>query len=387
MAAPLVDVARSHDSTTFTEAREGAAAYLQSRLADRAPVTDEEFEVPVVDMSTSLSASLAERQSVADQIRKACTTSGFFYITNHGVSSSARTGILRQAERFMQELSPEQKEKLHTKRSKLGLGWEPSEYTSIAGDIETKEVFNFSYEAAMDRTGGDGKYVNLDGTTGNGNLWPQEDDLPGFYTDVKQYYGAVLDLARHLFRLFALSLDLEETYFDHMTTHPGGIARLLYYPPPKSPLLSPSASSEEQIGLGAHSDYECFTVLLSSSVPGLEILKPSGHWHIASPPPDSFIVNVADFLMRWTNGLYKSTVHRVVNRGTQARYSVPFFFSVNYDTLVETLPTCLAEGAESKWKPIRAGEYILERLNATTKDGEGFFENENVIAEGPATEK
>ena len=190
----------------------------------------------------------------------------------------------------------------------------------------------------------------------------------------------ILDLARHLFRLFALSLGLEETYFDEMTTHPGGIARLLYYPPPKSsPPPSPALSSEEHVGLGAHSDYECFTLLLSSSVPGLEILKPSGHWHIAAPPPDAFIVNVADFLMRWTNGLYKSTVHRVVNRGGEARYSVPFFFSVNYDTLVETLPTCLAEGEKSKWKPIRAGEYILERLNATTKDGAGFFGNEDVV--------
>ncbi|KZM26758.1 iron ion binding [Ascochyta rabiei] len=387
MASPLVAAPSSHASTTYKEAREGAAAYLQSRLASITSITDEEFTVPAIDISPSFSASLAERQSVANQIRKACTTSGFFYITNHGVPKSARDGILHQAKRFMHELSIEQKEKLHTKRSKLGLGWEPSEYTSIAGDLETKEVFNFSYEAGMDRTGGDGKYTNLDGTPGNGNLWPKEDELPGFYAAVKEYYSAVLELARHLFRLFALSLNLEETYFDPMTTHPGGIARLLYYPPPRSPLLSCSpASSEEQIGLGAHSDYECFTLLLPSSVPGLEILKPSGHWHIASPPPDSLILNVADFLMRWTNGLYKSTVHRVVNRSTEARYSVPFFFSVNYDTLVETLPTCLSEGEESKWKPIRAGEYILERLNATTKDGIGFFENENVAGKTPRSE-
>tara|TARA_R110002003_G_scaffold534_23_gene20390 strand:- start:28612 stop:29190 length:579 start_codon:yes stop_codon:yes gene_type:complete len=189
----------------------------------------------------------------------------------------------------------------------------------------------------------------------------------------------VLNLARHLFRIFALSLDLPETYFDPMTTHPGGIARLLYYPPPKhaQPTATP-ASKEDHIGLGAHSDYECFTLLLTSSTPGLEILKPSGKWHIADRIPDTFIVNVGDFLMRWTNGLYKSTVHRVVNRSTEARYSIPFFFSVNYDTVVETLPTCLKEGEVSKWKPIRAGEYILERLNATTKDGYGFVANGDV---------
>lgn len=187
----------------------------------------------------------------------------------------------------------------------------------------------------------------------------------------------MLSVARHLFRLFALSLDLPETYFDSMTTHPGGIARLLYYPPPKNTRLTLASSDKEQIGLGAHSDYECFTLLLTSSTPGLEILKPSGRWHIAEYKPDALIVNVGDFLMRWTNGLYKSTIHRVVNRGTKKRYSVPFFFSVNYDTVVETLPTCLKEGEVSQWKPIRAGEYILERLNATTKNGYGFVGNEN----------
>jgi isopenicillin N synthase-like dioxygenase len=163
-----------------------------------------------------------------------------------------------------------------------------------------------------------------------------------------------------------------------MTTHPGGIARLLYYPPPKNTAsLSRVSPAEDQIGLGAHSDYECFTLLLTSSTPGLEVLKPSGRWYIADHKPGALIVNVGDFLMRWTNGLYKSTVHRVVNRSTDVRYSVPFFFSVNYDTVIETLPTCLKEGEVSKWRPIRAGEYILERLNATTKDGYGFVGNEN----------
>lgn len=63
----------------------------------------------------------------------------------------------------------------------------------------------------------------------------------------------VLDLARHMFKLFALSLDLPEDYFDDMTTHPGGIVRLLYYPACTHD-KSLEQSSSEQIGLGAHSD-------------------------------------------------------------------------------------------------------------------------------------
>ena len=373
----------SSHSTTYQEARLGAAAYLKSRLSVRGHASAEhKFDIPIIDLAHSFCQSVSDRQAVAAKIREACTNSGFFYITNHGVQASTTHGILDQARRFFAELTFEQKEALHVKTSKLGLGWEPSEFTSLAGDVEQKEGFNFSYEAALDRSGGDGLYRNLDGTQYNGNLWPKETDLPGFYDVVKEYYGAVLDLARHLFRLFAWSLNLDETYFDSMTTHPGGIARLMYYPPPKNPQLD---SSNEHIGLGAHSDYECFTLLLTSSTPGLEILKPSGEWHVAEYVPGALIVNVADFLMRWTNGLYKSTVHRVVNRSSEARYSVPFFFSVNYDEIVKTLPTCLKEGETSPWKPIRAGEYILERLNASLKDSEESAEKDDSKHE-PGTE-
>ena len=68
-------------------------------------------------------------------------------------------------------------------------------------------------------------------------------------------------------------------------------------------------------------------------------------------------------------GVYKSTVHRVVNRTTDERYSVPFFFSINYDQTVETLPSCVTPENPSRYPPVKAGEYILERLKATAKDG------------------
>ena len=91
----------------------------------------------------------------------------------------------------MHKLPLAKKKELHVKNSKFGLGWEPSEYTSIAGDKEEKEIFNFAYEAALDHTGGDGKYRELDSSAGESNIWPKEEDLPGFYIAVKEYYGAV----------------------------------------------------------------------------------------------------------------------------------------------------------------------------------------------------
>ena len=150
-----------------------------------------------------------------------------------------------------------------------------------------------------------------------------------------------------------------------MTTPLGGIARFIKYRPSANPQPLSEVDEDEEIGLGAHSDYECFTLLIQDSVPGLEILSPDGHWISAAPIEGGIVVNVADFLMRWTNGFYKSTVHRVVNRTDKERYSVPLFFSINYDEKVETLPSCVSEQNPSKFPPITAGKYVLDRLSLT----------------------
>jgi isopenicillin N synthase-like dioxygenase len=131
-------VTHVRDQTTYDEARNGAAAYLHSRLSANDGIADENFKIPVIDLTPSFSASLVDRQSVAARIRQACTTSGFFYISNHQISDAACDGILYQANRFMHELPLDKKETLHLKNNKFGLGWEPSEYTSIAGDKEEK---------------------------------------------------------------------------------------------------------------------------------------------------------------------------------------------------------------------------------------------------------
>ncbi|KAK5129380.1 hypothetical protein LTR08_003540 [Meristemomyces frigidus] len=383
-------------SATQSEARR-AQQYLNSRITNRnADVPHKSFSVPEINIAPSFSASLEDRKAVAAQINEACTNSGFFHITGHGIAEHTRQDILALAKCFFKTLPHDKKEALHVKHSNYMRGWEPAEYTYVnpedwsAEDVvpESKEGFNWGYEAGLDPTGGDGQFRELDGADVNGNSWPSEEDVPGFYETIKEYYGQVLDLSRHLFRLFALALELPEHYFDEMMTHPGGIARLLYYPAPTNPQPLDPDQKDKEVGLGAHSDYECFTILLTSTASGLEILSPDNTWVPAPAVEGGFIINVADFLMRWTNGVYKSTVHRVVNRTKEERYSVPFFFSINYDQMVEvsllrtyivspspvadrrqTLPSCTTPENPSKFPPIRAGEYVLERLRATAKDG------------------
>lgn len=61
--------------------------------------------------------------------------------------------------------------------------------------------------------------------------------------------------------------------------------------------------------------------------------------------PDTFVVNLGDMAQFWSDGLYKSTLHRVLIKNDIAthngphksleRYSIPFFCNCNFDTPID----------------------------------------------------
>ena len=70
--------------------------------------------------------------------------------------------------------------------------------------------------------------------------------------------------------------------------------------------------------------------------------------------------------MRWTNDVYVSTPHRVVNRCGRERYSIAFFFDPNPDAQVAAIPSC---GAARRYPPILAADYLRRRLDASKPAG------------------
>ena len=186
------------------------------------------------------------------------------------------------------------------------------------------------------------------------NVWPS---MPGFRDVVSQYYGDVLGLARRLIKLFAQVLELPEDFFDPFVSTPGAMGRLIHYPPQP-------ANDPEALGIGAHTDIECFTILCQGNVPALQILNSKGEWIQAPPIPGTFVVNIGDMFARWTNDRFLSTVHRVWNITGKERYSIPFFFGANYDAIIKTLESCMTDG-KTKYEPVIAGDYVYRRLAAS----------------------
>lgn len=101
--------------------------------------------------------------------------------------------------------------------------------------------------------------------------------------------------------------------------------RIIGYPP-----LS-SSPEKEGISCGEHTDYGCVTLLLADNTHGaLQVQDKYGGWINADPLEGAYVVNIGDMLERWTNGLWKSTRHRVIHGGANYRVSIPFFFEPDW---------------------------------------------------------
>merc|ERR1711988_152558 len=85
------------------------------------------------------------------------------------------------------------------------------------------------------------------------------------------------------------------------------------------------------------------------------------------PPPvkHAFTVNLGDCMQIFTNGLYQSTLHRVVNCSGRERYSMAFFMDPNFDSIVAPIRHC--DGPKAKFEPIAAGQLKLAKYSAVWK--------------------
>ena len=130
--------------------------------------------------------------------------------------------------------------------------------------------------------------------------------------------------------------------------------RLLHYPP------LPEKSPSDLYGSAPHTDFGCLTLLAQDDVGGLQVKTPDGQWLDAPKIENSFIVNVGDMLHRMTNGILKSTPHRVINRSGRERYSCPFFFDPHVSTTIAPLPGT----GDAIFHPVNFGDFLRQELGA-----------------------
>jgi len=310
-------------------------------------------EVPVIDLSplTGDRRDTAAASAIAAQIAEAVERIGFFVVAGHGIAPSVIRQAFIEANRFFDSADD-------VKRAVLALpGSIPRGYVDYGA-------------VTLVQTDGKAAPPDLHDSFGAGpealaqNRWPE--DLPAFRQATVACFTAMEGLMYRILDLFAIALGVPATYFGERFHGHNSTLRLLNYPALTVPPLP------GQLRSGAHTDYGAFTILAigADNPGGLQVRTRAGQWVDVQAPADSFVINIGDLMMMWTNDRWLSNLHRVVNPvdpqvAMRRRQSIGFFANPRADVLIECFPSCVDASHPVRHPPITAGEHRLKKVRAS----------------------
>lgn len=308
-----------------------------------------EQTIPVVDLTDWTSGNADQRAQFARAVGGALEDTGFFALRNHGVDSALIGRAYGQAQAFfdLPEATKARYEdlKLKGQRGYTSFG---REHAKGAQQADLKEFWHVGQELPSGH-----RLQSIYGP----NLWPSEltEFKPVMHTLFKQLEAC----ARSLLEACALHVGEPQGFFRDMMEEGDSILRVIHYPP------IPAGAHPAAVRAGAHEDINLITLLCESTAEGLELLQRDGKWRPIHALEGQIVVDSGDMLQHVTNGLFKSTTHRVVNpdNDRERRFSMPFFVHPRGEVDLTPRPGCVKRTGGSALHPSRtARQYLLERL-------------------------
>ena len=303
--------------------------------------------IPVLDIS--LARNKATKPAFLQSLRNALLDVGFLYIEHTGIDASLIQSVIAEGKAFF-DLPEEKKLEIQMKNASSFLGKLFSKsttpvtiliqylsgYNKLGNEItarrtDWREQIDLSTPHPLPSPT-DPLYHNLLAP----NQWPDASFLPSFRSTYETYIIEMSRLSTEFTSLIAESLHLPPTafdrFFDEDQQHK---LKIVKYPDTAS-----IPGSEQNQGVGPHKDSMLTSYLLQ--VPphdGLQAQNLSGKWIDCPPKDGTLVVAIGQGLEALTQGVCKSTTHRVLSpqAGLGPRFSVPFFQGVSYDATFETV--------------------------------------------------
>jgi isopenicillin N synthase-like dioxygenase len=321
-------------------------------------------EIPTIDLARWRGGSASERAAISERLDAALRRTGMFLLRGHGVPHEVVDELRGTAREFF-ALPREVKARYAIETAcdggwlelhpPGGIGVEPAE----ADRSQAPDLHESFYAGPEYRTGD----PDRDRFDYPANRWPAE--LPGLRTALEAYTRCLLDVARAVNELLAVTLGLPADFFTARAERATWTQNLSRYPS----FNAIGGVAPGQFRNGPHTDLGTFTVL--SRQPGVGGLQ--GHddrdgWFAPPHDPDTFIVNLGDLMELWTDGRWRALRHRVLPPSPSAPdeelLSLVFFFETDPDTLVEPLPAPIGGGRGLA--PARARQTVLDKLGVAT---------------------
>lgn len=314
---------------------------------------------------------------------------GFVQIYDHGIEQAVLFEAANESKLFFDKSYNDKK--LTITKDKARRGYSPSSSENFASLIGQANIPNDQVEkyrigpmvSEHEKDENQGYYNSKEGRI---HFFPNnEEELEvNFCVVTSEYYPAMERLCKKIMKIICYCEGLPVDYFEPITDKHTSILSLNYFGPNVCGVSTESCEEDQPfIRIAEHTDVSLLTVVaqtadLGEQYGGLEVLirDDDGNESYKRVPyiHGAVVVNVGDCLHDWSEGRYKSAMHRVVSypqkfailekkagakdnealRAAHSRYSMAFFFAPNYD-------------AEMHW-PVdcaEAGDIITKRSKLT----------------------
>mmetsp|Transcript_12612 Transcript_12612/g.16315 ORF Transcript_12612/g.16315 Transcript_12612/m.16315 type:complete len:370 (+) Transcript_12612:182-1291(+) len=335
-------------------------AAIIKRADEKQHTAVKSIDIPVVNLSPFLNPdrhSQSEKDNEVQKLFAAATEYGLFKISHHGVEEEEIKDIYQSLRDFM-------KLPLETR-----LLYAPEDPLARRGFVvPTRDYLEFEKDDSGNRlVSRSPKYSYNFGPEGEGfppNYEVSEEHLPEFHRRFKSYYNKMEGIERVVLRVMASSLGIDEDYFTAHTKVHRGLA-FATLTDTRTRAEDSELNGQDFTTLSGHTDWGTITILAAEKS-GLQIIKGDGEeveWVAPNYGPGDLLVNCGDYMTTWSNGIFKSVIHRVVMPLGETRVSIPFFGAqaqnnVGKDFIVKPIVSTNEKALE---KPTNMGEFLRHR--------------------------
>ncbi|XP_068645141.1 probable 2-oxoglutarate-dependent dioxygenase SLC1 [Aristolochia californica] len=278
------------------------------------------MKLPVIDFAEFYTC---KRSIALESLAKACEEYGFFQVINHGISDDVVRSMI-DASRCFFELPFDERAKY------------------MSNDMSAPVRYGTSWNQNKDGVFCWRDFLKL-------NCPPLPEVFPQWPSSPREFRQNAIAYAKETRSLFvklagaileSLGLVEDETILKEFENG-SQLMVLNCYPCCPEPDLT--------LGMPPHTDYGFLTVLLQDSVQGLQI-QSKGAWVTVEPLPNSFVINVGDHLEVFSNGRYKSVLHRVLVNPAKSRISVASLHSLPYSSVISPSTALINEENPRRYK-------------------------------------
>jgi len=334
------------------------------------------------------------RMSTSASLHAACVDYGFFYLDLTGFCDPSEPEELSQLARQFFALPQEEKDKLALRNQDGARGYARLKENVTNGKADNHEGLDI--------------YRPVDNPDKTKTLWGENQwpTIPGFREKYELWIEKMKVLGMLVMEAMAVGLGMSPEEWEELRSQVDDsfwYMRVIGYPP--------LPNDQDGFSCGAHKDYGLLTFLWADATrgalqvfvrqPGLLVKDDArlpnervqdGVWINADPIPGCIVCNIGEMWETWTNGLYKSALHRVVHRGQSYRVSIPFFYEPNFTTVVKPLRAALElqqgtrmPGLDSKYKtqqeddakiyePVVYSDFLLKKISGNFETGKGKYD-------------